>query len=493
MDRLPQQPPHPGNRIRKGRARFARPRRAAHTDFTLFEQQMRGQCHDRGEAHQRRCRTSHGLIMPLALRCHPQRCLRFFPRHFYGPAAHKPGQHLRGGMGQMRRQQRLQQELSMHITLGVSLLATKGYAAPEVGQTYTYARQLCQYLDDAHQLFPGLRDLWMYYHVCAEHQTAHTLGEQLLTLGRQGQDSGILLAAHRAGGTTLFWMGAVASAQTHFAQGIALYDPTQHRAYAFLYGEDAGVICHIYAAWTLWILGYPDQGLTRSHEAVTLAQQRAHPFSLTHVLSNAAMFHQFRHEGCRTKEHADAAISQAKEQGFPYWMACGSILRGWALVQQRQAQAGIEQIHQSMMAWRATGAALGQPYWLALLAEAHGTMGQRETGLAVLTEALTFVDTTGERCYEAELYRLKGELLLQQSPSNHTEAESCFYHAISMAQSQQAKSWELRASTSLARLWQQQGKRQEAHDLLAPVYHWFTEGFDTADLKDAKALLDALV
>jgi predicted ATPase len=225
---------------------------------------------------------------------------------------------------------------------------------------------------------------------------------------------------------------------------------------------------------------------------VILAQQVARPFSLTFGLGFAAVFHQLRREVCFTQERAEAAISLAQEQGFPSWMAFGSILRGWTLVHQRQAQEGIEQINQGLMDYRATGAEALRPYFLALLAEAYGTLGEPEAGLAVLAEALTHVDTTGERWYEPELYRLKGALLLQRSLDNQAEAEACFQQAISIAQSQQAKSWELRAATSLARLWQQQGKRQEAHDLLAPVYNWFTEGFDTLDLQDAKALLEEL-
>src|SRR5262249_41800269 len=172
--------------------------------------------------------------------------------------------------------------------------------------------------------------------------------------------------------------------------------------------------------------------------------------------------------------------------------ALGALLRGWALAQQGQAKEGIGLINQGMMAWRATGAEISRPYFLALLADVHGTIGQPETGLTTLTEALALVDTTGERWYEPELYRLKGVLLLQRSSDHQAEAEHCFHHAITIAQNQQAKSFELRAATSLARLWQQQGKRQEAHDLLAPVYSWFTEGFDTADLIEAKALLHAL-
>jgi predicted ATPase len=252
------------------------------------------------------------------------------------------------------------------------------------------------------------------------------------------------------------------------------------------------VICHSYAVWTLWYLGYPDQGRRQINDVLTLAQQIAYPFDLSFVLGIAAIFHQFRREVRVAQEHAEATIILAQERGFPYWMALGAILRGWALAQQGQAQAGIEQIHQGLTAWRATGAERGRPYMLALLAEAYGTMGQLEAGLIAIAEALTLADTTEEGFYEPELYRLKGELLLQQSLDHQVEAEACFHKALDIARSQQAKSLELRAATSLARLWQQQGKRQEAHDLLAPVYGWFTEGFETADLKDAKALLDTL-
>jgi predicted ATPase len=404
--------------------------------------------------------------------------------------------HLRQGLALLQTlpetRERTRREVDMHIALGTSLLAMKGYAAPEVEETYTRARQFCAQLDDPHQLFPILRGLWNYYNGRAEYQTAHALGEQLLTLAQQAQDPAMLGVAHRPLGSTLFFLGTPASAQIHFAQGIALYDPTHHRPSAFLYGEDAGVTCRSYAAWTLWYLGYPDQGLVQSHEAMTRVQQIAYPFSVEIALGCAAIFYQLRREERAVQEHAAAAIGLATEQGFPYWIAFGTILRGWALAHQGQAQEGIEQIHQGLTAYRAIGAGAFQPYFLALLAEAYGIIGEPEAGLATLTEALTLVDTTGERWYELELYRLKGALLLQQSLDNSTEAESCFHHALDIARSQQAKSLELRTATSLAKLRQQQGKRQEAYDLFAPVYNWFTEGFDTADLKDAKALLDAL-
>jgi predicted ATPase len=404
--------------------------------------------------------------------------------------------HLRRGLGLLQTlpetPQRLQREINMRVALGVSLIVTKGYAASEIGETYTYARQCCAHLDDPHQLFPVLWGLWMYALVRAEYQTAHVLGEQLLALAQQVQDAALLPGAHRAVGATLFFQGAVATAYTHLAQGIALYDPQQHRPQAFLSGEDAGVVCRIHAALALWHLGSPDQGRARHEEALTLAQHIVHPHSLVYALSVAAMFHQLRREGRCVQACTEAAIRLATDQGFPHWMAFGSMLHGWALAHQGRAQEGVEQITQSLRTYRATGAEHLRPYWLALLAEAQGILGAREAGLAVFTEALALVDTTGARWYEPELYRLKGDLLLQQHLDNQAEAEACFHHAISIAQRQQAKSLELRAATSLARLWHQHGKRQEAYDLLAPVYTWFTEGFDTADLKDAKALLAEL-
>ena len=388
--------------------------------------------------------------------------------------------------------ERLQREVDMYITLGASLIATQGFGASEVGQTYTRARQLCQHVADPQKLFPVLRGLHIYYVIRAELQTAHELGEQLLTLAQQSQDAAMRAAAHRALGVTLFHLGAVAAAHRHFAQGIALYDPQQHRASTFLYGEDTGVACRCRGAWALWYLGYPEQGLAWSQEALTLAQQSAHPFSLGFAFCCVAIFHQLRREVRAAQECAEAAISLSKEQGFAQWMAYCTILRGWALAQQGQAQESIEQMYQGMQAFRATGAETSGPYLLTLLVEAYGIMGQLDAGLTVLTKALALVDKTGDRFYEPELYRLKGELLLQQSSSNQTEAESCFHHALAIARNQQAKSLELRAATSLARLWQQQGKHGEAHALLVPVYSWFTEGFDTADLQEAKALLDAL-
>jgi predicted ATPase len=388
--------------------------------------------------------------------------------------------------------ERVQREVDLLITFGAALRATKGQGAPEVAQTYTRARHLCHQLDDPHHLFPTLRGLWNYSHAQAELQTARALGEQLLTLAQQVHDTAMLMAAHMALGTTLFMLGAVVAAHTHFAQAIALYDAHPYHAAAFLYGEDVGVTSRSRDSWTLWYLGYPAQALARSQAAVTLAHQLAHPLSLSFAWGEAAVLHQLRREGQAAQAHAAAALQLATEQGFPHWRAYGAILHGWALAHQAEAKAGIEQLHQGLLARRATGAALARPYFLSLLVEAYGVAGQPVAGLTALTEALTLAETSGECWYVPELYRLKGTFLLYQSPAHQVEAEGCFQHAIRSAQLQHAKSLELRAATSLARLWQQQAKRTEAYELLAPVYAWFTEGFDTTDLQEAKTLLAEL-
>jgi TOMM system kinase/cyclase fusion protein len=388
--------------------------------------------------------------------------------------------------------ERTHQELTLHTALGVPLQATKGLGAPEVGQIYARARELCQQVEETPQLFPVLRGLWEFYELQGALQTARELGGQLLTLAQRLQAEELMLVAHNVLGDTLVWLGEFAVAREHLEQGIALYNPQQYRSHAFLYGYDSGVHGLSFGAWALWYLGYPDHALRRIHEALTLAQDLSHPFSLAFALAFAAWLHQLRREGQAAQERAEAAIALATDQGFPFWESWGTVLRGWAVAEQGQSAEGITQMRQGIAAWRATGAELQVPYYLALLVEAYGRAGQAAEGLRVLAEALTAVHKTGERQHEAELHRLKGELLLTQDVPDEPEAESCLRQAVNVARRQQAKSLELRAAKSLSRLWQQQGKRTEAHALLAPVYSWFTEGFDTADLREAKALLREL-
>jgi predicted ATPase len=273
---------------------------------------------------------------------------------------------------------------------------------------------------------------------------------------------------------------------------MALYDPQQHRSLVLRYGADSGLVCRLYAGWVFWLLGYPDQALQTIHHALAQAHALAHSFTLAFALNHAALVRMFRREVQVAQEQAETSIAFSSEQRIAQWLAQGTVLRGCALAALGWTAEGREQIYQGMEAWHATGAKLTRPWYLAQLAEACWHAGQVQEGLHRVEEALGLVDTTGERWWEAELHRLKGGLLLALSTAHHVEATTCFQHALDIARRQQAKSLELRAAMSLARLWQQQGKRAEAYELLAPIYGWFTEGFDTADLQEAKGLLEEL-
>jgi predicted ATPase len=435
--------------------------------------------------------------------------------------------------------ERAQRELMLQIALGPPLKGTKGFGAPEAEAVYARARELCRQLGDTPQLFSVLRGLRQVYLARAEHETARELSEQLLTLAQRLQDPGLLVEAHIALGNAALQRGELGPAREHGEQGIALYDPEKHSSYTSRGEYDPGVDCRCLAMSALWLLGYPDQALKRSQEALSFAQEVDHPLSLGLALANAVTLHQFRREAQATREQAEALLALSTERGFLFWIAGGTIMRGWVLAEQGQGEEGITLMHHGMVAFRDTGAEVFRPYFLALLAEACGKTGQAEEGLTVLAEALATAHKTVERWYEAELYRLRGELTLAQSsvqslasgvqenqkpalslvegakgksrkqlsivssqlsvtdprslnPDPQFEAEVCFLKAIEIAQKQQAKSLELRATMSLSRLWQQQGKVKQAHKVLSEIYGWFTEGFDTKNLQEAKALLGEL-
>jgi predicted ATPase len=292
---------------------------------------------------------------------------------------------------------------------------------------------------------------------------------------------------------TWFCLGALPAARLHLEEGIARYTPDQRRAPVFRIGQDLGVGCRAFAAITLWLLGYPAQALARLHDALKLAHALSHPFSLAFARCWVAWVYQWRRDVPAVHEQAEAAGALSTAQGFPQWAAMGRSLRGWALAMQGQGEEGMAQVRQEIPAYRATGTTLAVPYFYTLLAEVCDHLGHIEDGLQALTEAHALVEQYEDRWWEAEIHRLRGVLLLQQPGTPPAEAEACFQHALDVARRQEAKALELRAAMSLSRLWQQQGKRAEAHALLAPIYGWFTEGFDTADLQEAKALLEALV
>jgi predicted ATPase len=385
-----------------------------------------------------------------------------------------------------------QQALTLHLALGTALLVTKGHAAPEVEQAYTQAYALCQQVGETSELFPVLFGLYRFYVTRLQFHTARELGETLLRLAQRADDPALAVIAHTALGATWLWLGALPAARPHLEEGIALYTPDQRRAPVFRLGQDPGVVCRVNAAQTLWALGYPEQALARLHDALALAHELSHPFSLAFARCYAAIVSQYRRDVPAVHEHAEAAVALATEQGFPLWAAMGTSLRGWALAIQGQGEDGLAQVRQGIAAWQATGAALTVPYLYTLLAEVSAHLGYTDDGLQALAEAHTLMEQQEERWWEAEVSRLRGVLLLRQTGTSQAEAEAWLQRALDVAHRQEAKSLELRAAMSLSRLWQQQGKQAEARALLAPVYGWFTEGFDTADLQEAKALLEEL-
>jgi predicted ATPase len=383
--------------------------------------------------------------------------------------------------------ERIQHALSLYIGLGAALWLTKGQAAPEVEHAYTQAYVLCQQVGETPQLVQVLHGLWRVYNTRGQLHTAQEFGETLRRLAQRAPDPALAVLAHYAPGATWFYLGALQAARQHLEQAIACFTPAQRHTPAF---RLPGFACHFYAAWILWLLGYPDQALTRVQEALALAQALSYPYQLANAWCYAALVAQFRRDVPAVDEEATAGLSA--EHVSPFWKGVGTSLCGWARAMQGQGEEGLAQIRQGIASARATGAALIVPYLCTLLAEVADHLGYTADGLHALAEAHTLVEQHEERWWEAEICRLRGVLLLRQPGTPQAEAKTWLQRALDVARRQEAKSLELRTAMSLGRLWQQQGKQQEAYDLLAPIYHWFTEGFDTGDLQEAKVLLEEL-
>ncbi len=374
-------------------------------------------------------------------------------------------------------------ELDFLIALGSALVVTKGYAASEVELTYARARACAMQLGEHPQLYPALLGLSTYYLIRGDFEQAHKLAEQALKLAEQ--EPAVLVEAHYVLGTAIFHLGYLEEARRHLQQGIALYETRQHRSMIARFGHDSGVLCLCYLARILWFQGYPDQAQRRSAEAVVLARELAHPFSLASALTFAALVSQLRLEIHATRALAEEAINLCTEHGFLFCLAMATVLNGWALTELNEKDVGIEQIERGLETWRATGAELFRPHLLALLVESYGKAGRTEEGLHVLTEALAAAQKSGKRFYTAELYRLKALLLMRQGNSP-AEVEQCFQQALAIARDRRAKSLELRAAMGWV---SQQGENNEARQLLQQTYRWFGEGFDTLDLQLAETLL----
>jgi predicted ATPase len=388
--------------------------------------------------------------------------------------------------------ERARRELPLQVTLAVQLQIVYGYAAPEAERTYARARALCEQVQETPALFLVLWGLWMFYAVRSDLKKSLELAKNLFTLGQSARDESHLLQSRLALAVTSLSLGDPAATRQHTEQVAVLYDPSQHNSYTRLYGQDPGVTALSFRAVALWLLGYPDQALEYSRQAVTAGAKLGQPTTYALALHFAAMLRQYRRENTAVQGFADATTAIATEHGLSLWVANGLLMHGWSLVQQGVWNVGITELRQGIAAFAATGAKIYRTYYLGMLAEALDRGGQIDESLQVLAEALAAMHDIGEVFYAAELHRLKGEFLLRKQGCERafSEAESCFLLAQSTACLQRAKALELRSALSLARLYQKVDRVAEAQPMLAECYQSFTEGFDTLDLQEAKALLN---
>jgi predicted ATPase len=387
--------------------------------------------------------------------------------------------------------QRAQKELALQLALGVPLLATRGFSDAELAQTYGQARELTRSAEASFELFQTLSGLKDYYDVRLDLQTAQQVGEDMVRVAGRLGDPALSAMAHHQQSTTLLYLGCTQESLEQRERMRALYDAERDRAMVYQFGFDPQVASLSHAGWAHWFLGYPDQARQRSEDAVGLAKELGHPFVEAFALAFGSLLHVYRREAQAARERAEETIATSSKHGIVFWLAAGISVKGWALAEEGELEEGIAQIQRGQAMLQAMGGELGYLQLLPMLAGAEFRAGAFSEGLAVVGKAQALVDATGCRMDEPEMHRLRGELLLAQG-GKEPEAEDCLRRAIEVARRQQARSWELRAATSLCRLWQRQGRIDEARELLAGIYGWFTEGFDTVDLVGAKALLEEL-
>jgi len=390
--------------------------------------------------------------------------------------------------------ERTRRELVLQLAVAPASIAVNGWAAEEVGQTYTRARELCEQLGDPpEEFFPTLYGLWLEHLVRGRLPSAYKVGEEFLQQAERACDPAMQMYARYVLGNTALWMGDSISARAHLETAIALHNPERDRVLVQRFeGVDANVNNLTLLAVALWLLGYPDQALERNDEALRLADKLSHPRSQARAIYFAGVSYKFRHDVHATQKFAEGVLALRTEHGTTEWSPWATALHGWAMAVQGHYEEGIAVIREGLAMSRATGLELWRAHLLCMLAEAYKEAGQPNDAQDALAEALAIGDQHQELWSEPEIHRLRGELLLRQDNSNGVEAQQCFERAIEIACRQKAKSWVLRATTNLARLLDKQGKRDQARAMLAEIYNWFTEGFDTADLKDAKALLEEL-
>lgn len=382
-------------------------------------------------------------------------------------------------------------ELALQVPLAVALMNLRGYD-PEVGQAFTRAHELCNQIGETPQIAPVLNGLWAFYMVRAEYKPAIELAEQILRIAPKAEDpTSLMLIGHHALTACLSVLGESKQALMHFEQVMSIYEPRKHSSLIFSLGQDLKATNMTWAALNLWLRGYPDRARKMSQDTLALGRELAHPYTMCHVLAMALDICYFCGDMKTLQELIEELLTLATEYGFLFYIPAATCGRGLSLLEQGQTADGIAQLHQGLITARAMGTEVHGPYAHTMLAEAYRKAGQVEEGLSALNEGLALVEKTGERYYEAELHRLKGELLLAQG-ADEAEVERQYRKAIEVANQLSAKSLELRAVISLSRMWQKRGKREQARQMLEEIYGWFTEGFDTADLQEAKTVLEKL-
>ena len=384
------------------------------------------------------------------------------------------------------------QEILLQTDLGNALMTIRGRTAPEVEQAFSRVQELCMRVADAAGTFQASWGLCFLHIVRGDLKKALELGEQLLSLAARLRQPTLALEAHHAMWTTLYYLGELACSLEHTEKGLEIFQSKELPPSAFRSVQDPRVLCLCYAALTLGGLGYPDQSRDRMQEALELAKRLDHPYTMAMVLTHAQTYHQARDEVNAVQETAAANLALSTKHGFVQWVAAAEALLGWALSKQGRCEEGIPLVHQGLERWQSIGAGLGRSFALGVLADAYGAAGKANEGLQLLEEAFITMEHNREPILEAQLYCFKGELLADLDVRNQPEAEVCFQLALEAARGRKAKWLELRAIMNLARLWQQQGKQEEARKALVEIYSWFTEGFDSAGLKKAKALLGEL-
>ena len=380
-------------------------------------------------------------------------------------------------------------ELELQVTRGNALRAAKGLSAPDTGQAWDRARELCGNGNDAPHLLQVLYGQFLFHQGNANIAQALDLGQDLLALGERQQNPIALVGGHSAVGRTAFGQGDFGAARTHLEHALSFDDTALRQATNGVRGPESRVLNLCYLSWTLFAQGHCEQALDRCRESISVAEGLSQTYDLVVAHGNACYIHHFRQDSPAVATSADTVIALAEENGFPAWLSLGQIFRGWALAQTGQADAGVALVGQAVADHRATGEKLEVSYFIGLLAECFAKAGRPEEGVEILAEAVELVEETGERWFESELHRLRGELILASSQSDAAEAATCFRRALDVASAQDARMWELRAGLSLARQWFENGMQSEANELLEPMVKWFKTDAGISDLEEAQALL----